>query len=107
MLRQIDKEGYFLLDHSQTIGFSDEVAVKAGLPPGAGHGLFEAPTYTCSHCQTICVVRMPRNIEVPYCSGCDHYICGTCGKRRGAGAKCRTFRQIMDEAMQAGSLNSI
>ena len=92
-----------MLDHSQTIGLSDAAVMASGLPPGAGHGLFEAPTYTCSHCQAVVVLNPKRNRERAFCGGCDHYICDNCGAAKAAGAKCRTFKQLVDELMEADS----
>lgn len=103
MIRQRDKEGYFMLDHSQTQGLSDAFVTSAGLPAGAGIGLFEAPTYTCTHCQAVVVLNPKRNRDRAYCTGCDHYICDNCGAIRAQTGKCRTFRQLVDEAMAAAS----
>ena len=94
-----DNEGYFLLDHSQTQGVPEELVIASGLPPGAGRGLFEAPTFTCSHCQAVVVLNPARNRERAYCRGCDHQICDACGVLRANGAKCKTFKQVIDEAL--------
>jgi len=91
-------EGYLLIDNRASPGFSDADAHAADLPPGAGRGVFEAPTYTCSHCGTVVVLNPRRNRERAYCSGCDHHICDNCGAVRAAnGGRCRTFRQLIDE----------
>jgi hypothetical protein len=92
-------EGYFLLDHRQTQAVPDEIVVPMGLPPGAGRGLFEAPTYTCSHCQTVVVMNPNRQRERAYCRGCDHRICDNCGAARAAGAPCKTMKQVIDEIL--------
>ena len=94
-------EGYFMLDHSQAPGLPDDVVVAAGLPPGAGRGLFEAPTYTCSHCQTIVVMNPNRKRERVFCRGCNHLLCDTCGALKAAGARCRTFLQLVDEYLES------
>lgn len=101
-------EGYLLIDHSQTIGLTDAEVQKAGLPSGAGQGLFEAATYTCSHCQAVVVIEPKRTRERAYCRSCDHLICDGCGVLRANGAKCKTFKQVIDEMLeqaerQAGS----
>ena len=101
-LRQRDLESYFMLDHRQTEGLSEEVEHNAGLPAGAGTGLFEAPFYTCSHCQKMCIVRMPRTNDIPYCSKCSHGICNACNLRRVAsGGDCKTWSQFIDEVGNA------
>lgn len=97
-------EGYFLLDHRDSPGIPESLAVQSGLPPNAGRGLFEAPTYTCSHCQKVCIVKLPRETEVPFCPKCSHHVCGTCGKRREAdGGACKPFKQIVDEILAQAS----
>ena len=92
-------EGYLLLDHRNSPGFSDAVARKADLPVGAGRGVFEAPTYTCKHCQRIVVIEPKRTRERAYCRGCDHFICDPCGAERAGTGLCRTFDQVIDEML--------
>lgn len=94
-------EGYFMLDHTQTESVPDELVIAAGLPPGAGKGLFECPTYTCSHCQTVVMLNPKRNRERAYCRGCDHNICDPCGAAKAAGAPCKTMKQVIDEILAA------
>jgi hypothetical protein len=94
-------EGYFLLDHVDSPGLSDEVILQAGLPVGAGRGKFEAPTYTCSHCQYVVVMNPKRNRERAYCKGCDHLLCDPCGAERAKTGVCRTFKQVIDETIHA------
>jgi hypothetical protein len=94
-------EGYFLLDHRDSPGLSDAEIVDAGLPVGAGRRQFEAPTYTCSHCQFVVVMNPKRNRERAYCKGCDHYICDACGAERARTGLCRTFKQLIDETINA------
>jgi hypothetical protein len=95
-------EGYLMVDNRAA-------AVAAGMPHGAG--LFEAPTYTCSHCQTVVIINPARNRERAYCRKCDHYLCDTCGAAAAQTGICRTFKQIIDEtqeravrAQQSGSM---
>lgn len=95
-------EGYFLLDHRYTPGISEELVHAQGLPPGAGQGLFEAPTYTCSHCQVVVVINPARNRERAYCRKCDHYICDKCGGILAATKVCKPYKQFMDEIQEAG-----
>ena len=103
-LNQRDKEGYFVLDHRNSPGVSDAAAVASGLPPGAGIGLFEAPTITCSHCNAIVVLNPKRNRERAFCTGCDHYICDGCGARRAAnGGLCKTMKQVVEEILNASA----
>lgn len=91
------QEGYLLLDHSQTMGIPDEIVVAHGLPVGAGKGLFEAPTFTCHHCQSIVIINPNRTRERAYCRGCDHLLCDACGVVRAKTGRCRPFNQVIDE----------
>lgn len=95
-------EGYVMVDHRQTQGLPDEMVVNAGLPVGAGRGLFESATYTCSHCKTVVVLNPLRNRDRAYCKGCDHYICDPCGKIRADNAgECRSFDKFCDQVQEA------
>jgi hypothetical protein len=98
-------EGVILIDSRFTPGVPDEMMVMAGLPVGAGRGLFEAPTYTCSHCQHVVIMNPLRTRERGYCKGCDHYLCDGCGAARAAlGGKCLTFKQIIEEEQERAAL---
>lgn len=99
-----DHEGYFMLDHTQAAPMADEVMVAQGLPVGAGRGLFEAPTYTCSHCQTVVVLNPLRNRERAWCKKCDHYICDGCGTALAQSSICKPFKQIIEEVQNAAAL---
>jgi len=90
-----------MLDHTAAVGVPDEVVIAAGLPVGSGRGLFEADAYTCSHCQAVVVLNPDRKRERGYCKGCDRVVCDRCMAARLAGAKCRTFRQLLDELQSA------
>lgn len=88
-----------MMDHRESPGVPDELVVKSELPAGAGKGLFEAPSYTCKHCQRIVVMNPKRNRERAYCRGCDHLICDDCGAERARTGLCRTFDQVVDEML--------
>ena len=92
-------EGYLQIDNRASFGVTDETnrALGLDLPVGCGHGMFEAATYTCSHCQSVVVIEPRRTRERAYCSGCDHYICDGCGVQRAIDFKCRTWNQLLDE----------
>lgn len=95
-------EGYLLIDHRNSPGVSEEVVNKTGLPVGSGRGIFEAPTFTCRHCQSIGVIDPGRkNGLAYYCKGCDHLICDSCGKEKVRTGVCRTFEQRIDEFLNS------
>lgn len=93
-------EGYLLLDNRNNEGLTEAMTVASGLPTGAGRGVFEAPTITCSHCQTVVVLNPDRQRERPYCRKCDHYICDVCGPVLAQTGVCKTFQQIIDETLE-------
>ena len=57
------QEGYLMIDHSASPGVPD----AEGMPVRSGQGMFEAPTVTCNHCQTVVVVNPMRNRERAWC----------------------------------------
>lgn len=91
-----DQEGYLMIDN-RGAPVPDEVVVAQGLPPGAGRGLYEAATYTCSHCQAIVVLNPERIRERAYCRGCNHRICDGCAAIKARTLTCKTFEQVIDE----------
>lgn len=78
--------GYLLLDN------------RAAPVPGVPR-LFEADTYTCTHCQRVVVMNPERKRERYKCRGCNHHICDGCGVARAAGGACKTFSQFVDEVL--------
>jgi hypothetical protein len=86
---QPDGLGYFLVDQR-----------ASGIPVFGGQALFEADTYTCSHCNAVVVMNPARTRERYKCKGCNHHICDSCAALRVAGSPCRTMKQIVDEHME-------
>ena len=98
-----DQEGYLLLDHRHTLPVPDDLVKAAGLPEGAGRGLFEAPTFTCKHCQRVVVMNPNRTRERHFCRGCNHLICDGCAAIKAATLQCRTFDQMVEETLNLSS----
>ena len=94
---KLSKEGYFMADHRDSPGLSSVMEHAAGLPPGAGRGMFEAPTCTCSHCCRVVVLNPLRRRDRAYCSKCDRYICDGCGAPMAVLGECRSIERIVDE----------
>ena len=94
-----DQEGYFMMDHRHGAPVPDELIVQAGLPMGAGKGLFEAPSFTCKHCQRVVILNPNRTRERSYCRGCDHLICDDCAAVKAKTLTCKTFDQVVDEIL--------
>lgn len=104
MFSKKEREGYVLIDHRESPGFScDEMpsAYRAGIPVGPGK-MFEGATNTCSHCQRVVVMNPDRLRQRAWCSNCDHYICDQCGVTMKLTGVCNSFeRQIEKAFMQA------
>lgn len=98
------QEGYFLLDNRDTPGVPDEVArpLAPDLPMGFNRAgrLFEAPTVTCSHCQTVVVINPDRQRERPFCRKCNHYVCDSCGVVLAQTKECKTWKQFIEEYLE-------
>lgn len=96
-------EGYLSIDHRESPGLSEAAVHGAGLPPGAGSGLFEAPTYTCSHCCRVVIVNPLRTRAREWCAKCDKIICDDCSRVMAATGECKPFKQIVEEIQEAAS----
>lgn len=97
MISKRSQEGYLLVDNRGGPGLTDEQISVSTLPLGAGRGLFEAPTFTCSHCTRVVVLNPLRTRDRGYCGKCDHYVCDQCEAARVSTGECKTFKQYMDE----------
>ncbi len=89
------------MDHRSTDGVPDEITRKQGLPVGSGQGLFETPTFTCSHCPRIVVMNPKRTRERAHCKGCDHYICDICGAIMAQTKECKPYVKTLEEIQEA------
>jgi hypothetical protein len=107
MSSKFSKEGYLSIDHRDSPGLPDEAVHRAGLPPGAGRGVFECPTYTCTHCCTVVILNPVRRRDRAYCAKCDRYICDACGAAMAASGVCKPFAQIVEEVQEAACKNII
>lgn len=100
-----DREGYLLIDHRDSPGFTDAESIAAGrglMPVGRGSRL-EAPTMSCSHCQRIVVMNPDRVRARAYCPKCDHYVCDWCEAERVRTGVCKPFKQVIDEFINAAA----
>lgn len=77
-------EGYLMLDHRASPGFTKEQAQKLGYrPEHVQEGkLFEAPTMGCHHCGTVVLINPDRKRDRAYCPHCDRYVCDNCELER-------------------------
>jgi hypothetical protein len=103
MKSQRRREGLLTIDHRAGIGMG------AKADTALGHGtLFEAPTYTCSHCQRVVVVNPDRSRDRAYCRKCDHIICDQCEAQRvAAGWECIPFEKVADDMLERATRNLI
>ena len=74
-----EKEGYLLIDHTDSPGISAEQARKMGshiVAPGGKK--VEASTYMCCGCEATVVLNPDRLRTREYCRECHSYMCDTC-----------------------------
>jgi hypothetical protein len=84
--------GYLMIDHRALPGFL--------LPPGVPR-LFEASTYTCTHCSAVVIMNPERERERTRCHGCSHWICDRCAAIYAQDHVCLTYKQIAEESIEA------
>jgi hypothetical protein len=94
-------EGYMMIDNRQGPGVDDAVMRFLGYPTGAGKGLFEAATYTCSHCNVVVILEQARTRERGFCRGCSRQICDACNLIKEKTKSCLSMEQIIDETLEA------
>jgi len=109
MFSKREREGYVLIDHRESPGFTcDEApaAYRAGIPVGPG-AFFEGATNTCSHCNRVVVMNPDRTRQRAWCGACDHYICDVCGARMKLTGVCDSFTRRaeaeIERAIKAGA----
>lgn len=90
-------EGVILIDHRNSPGVTEEMSRFTNLPVGAGQGVFESPTFTCSHCQRVVVMNPARTRSRGYCKKCDHYVCDGCEDIRVKTGICYTYNEFLDD----------
>jgi hypothetical protein len=102
MTSERSKEGYLLIDHRASPGFTPEQARMLGIdadPRQLGpKQMFEAPTITCSHCLCSFVINPDRKRERGRCWKCFHYLCDQCAVVLKLTGECRSGRRLVDEA---------
>lgn len=80
MFAQKSREGYILIDHRASPGFTEEQAQTLNLPfhlTKEGK-VFETGSLTCSHCKNAVLKNPLRQRERAHCHKCNHYICDLC-----------------------------
>lgn len=106
MRRLQDQEGYLVVDHRNSPGVSDEMAAAVGMPVGAGRGVFETPTFTCSHCQRAVIMRPDRTRGRNYCRKCDHLICDGCANAMHQTGVHKTFEEVIGDYLESAEKKS-
>lgn len=101
MKSERSREGYLLVDHRASPGFTPDQARAIGIdadPHLVGPGkTFEAPTITCSHCFSSFVINPDRKRERARCWQCFHYICDQCAVVYKVTGECRSGSKLADE----------
>jgi len=89
-----DLEGILTLDHRDSPGVPDHMVKLAGLPEGAGRGLYECPIYTCGHCQRgvpVAIGAFGTREKRYLCSHCRKVLCDECGRLKALTGVCDPF----------------
>lgn len=94
-------EGYVFIDNRNSPGVDDAAMANLGYPTGAGKGLYESATYTCSHCNSIVVIEPKRTRERAFCRGCGQKICDACGVIRARTLTCASMERRISEMQEA------
>ena len=110
MFSKRELEGYLLIDHRESPGFTPEEAAMAGrgtLPVGRGRRV-ELPTVNCSHCERLVLMNPLRTRDRGYCPKCDRYLCDQCELVRvQSGGECHSFKKKIDQFMENAAKGKI
>lgn len=93
-------EGSLFIDNRNSPGVPDSVMVPLGYAPGAGKGLYESATYTCSHCNRVVIIEPRRTRERGFCRKCSARICDPCTEVMAKTLTCRSMKEIIDETLE-------
>lgn len=93
-------EGYIYVDN-RNAPVDDATMVAAGYPVGAGRGMYESATYTCSHCNRVVVIEPKRTRERGYCRKCSQRICDPCNELKAKNFECITVKEIIDHVQES------
>ncbi len=101
-------EGYLEIDHRESPGIPcKQSAAVHSLLPAEGGKRFQLATKRCSHCPRIVVLRPERVRARGYCPKCDGFVCDDCETTRVLTGICRTWKQQVDEYMDAAAKGRI
>jgi hypothetical protein len=103
-------EGYMYIDNRNNEGVDDATMVALGYPVGAGKGVYESATYTCSHCNAIVIIEPKRTRERGFCRGCGQRICDACNVIRAQTMECASFiakiSEMQEHDLKVGTENN-
>lgn len=66
----------------------------------SGGELFEASTFTCTHCNAVVVMNPDRKRERYKCHGCRHPICDSCAATYSQTHECRNLAGLIDQEFE-------
>ena len=69
----------------------------------SGGKLFEASTYTCTHCSGVVVLNPERKRERLKCYSCNHQICDNCGAAYSQTRECRSIKRLADQILETAA----
>lgn len=96
-------EGEILIDHRASPGLPPEFAVWMGVDPKlvAKGQVFEAPIFTCAHCQAGVIINPDRSRPREVCLKCGgKYICDECAAVMHHTLRCHSFARRLDQVRE-------
>lgn len=97
------REGWLLIDHSNSPGVPEELVRASGKDaPAVGAGKkFESPLVTCCHCGVQVILNPDRSRPRGYCRKCDDYVCDSPACNAECTPRLKTFEVLQEQAFRA------
>jgi hypothetical protein len=100
LLTKKSREGYIFLDHRNSPGLPEDIALEAGFDPAlcvSGQQM-EVASLTCAHCGRVTPKSVYKGREYAECIKCDHYVCNVCAVEASKPDYVHlSFRQFVDK----------
>jgi hypothetical protein len=105
MFSKRELEGYLCIDCTDSPGIAPQTAAlgpRGTVPVASGHK-FQSPTFNCSHCERMVILRPDRSRVRGYCRKCDRDLCDDCSLVAKVTGECSPFRKFIDDYMDAAA----
>lgn len=92
------REGFLLIDHSNSPGISAEFVRASGVdaPIVPGGTAFKTPMFRCCHCGTHVILNPDRSRPRGHCRRCDRYVCDN----PACNSECRPYKKMIDQEQE-------